>query len=91
MKRRAACEAAACGGVPSVASIPAHHARISAQESGQVPRIYRPMLYERSESERRAMLRLVLLAGARLCVQRPLTWETPHAVSGATGDCLMLI
>jgi hypothetical protein len=28
------------------------------------------------------MLLLGLLAGARLCVQRPLTWETPHAVWG---------
>jgi hypothetical protein len=49
------------------------------------------MLYERGESERHAMLLLGLLAGARLCVQRPLTWETPYAALGATGDCLMLI
>ena len=52
MKRCAAFEAAACGGVSSVATIPAHHARTPAQKSGQVPRIYRPMLYERGESER---------------------------------------
>jgi len=91
MKRCAAREAAACGGVLSVASIPAHHARTPAKKSGPVPRIYRPMLYERGESERHAMLLLGLLAGARLCAQRPLTWETPHAALGATGDCLMLI
>jgi hypothetical protein len=69
MKGCAAREAAACGGVLSVASIPAHHARILAQKSGQVPRIYRRMLCEQGEGEQHAMLLLCLLARARLCVQ----------------------